>query len=203
MTLAELVAAIQEEHDATSAQVERWANQRYRRMVSESKWRMVERSLGSTVAGTDVYAVDADMLELERLSVGGVEYGRTGTEQMWAVKAGRARLVGGGVFCAGFATGGTPQVRLYPAPSVTGLELLGLMVFVPDALTSSDEPVFPESFHSFWEDGVIADAYERLDGRHELAGPHEQRFVEGIAALARTKVSRIGGGAVQAPLPRR
>lgn len=203
MTLAQLVAAVREQHDASQAQVERWANERYRRMVAESRWRLVERPVGVTVAGQAAYPVEAEMLQLERLFVDGLEFGRVGVEDMIAVRAGRGRLEGGpGVFCASADVDGVPAVQVFPTPAVAGLSVSALMVFEPVDLGQDDSPVFPSHLHSHWEDGVIADAYVKLDGRWDLAQAHEQRFQQGIAALMALKVSRIGRGAVQAQLPR-
>jgi hypothetical protein len=204
VTLAELVAAVREEHDASQAQVERWANERYRDMVSAARWLMVERPVGTTVVDQDAYPVDPEMVQLERLFVDGAEFGRVGIEDMISVRAGRGRLVGGpGVFCAGADSAGAAQVEVFPTPETAGLAITGLMTFVPDALGQNDEPLFPSHLHRYWRDGVIADAYVMLDGRHDLAAAHEQRWAQGVEMLSRVKVSRIGRGAAQAQLPRR
>lgn len=202
MRLAELVAAVQEEHDASPAQIERWANARYSRMVSEARWRLAEQQIGSTVVGQDAYPVDPELLKLEKLTVGGVEFGRVSAEQMWAARAGTGRLCGAGVFCAGFDSAGVPAVRIFPVPQEAGLPLFALVALTPAPLGSNDSPVFPSSLHSFWLDGVIADAYSMLDGRQDLAAVHEQRFEEGIGRLGAMRVSRIGGGPVRVARPR-
>lgn len=200
MTLGQLVASVLAEFDADQGQVEGWANERHRRMVGESLWRGVEKPVGTTVAAQAAYPVEDDMLDLRMLSVDGVTYGHVSPEQMWAVTSGTAVLVGDGVFSQSYDAFGVAQVKLYPVPTSDGLSIQGLMAFEPPDLGSNDSPIFPSHLHSYWRDGVFADAYEIVGVRQDLAQSHEARFEAGIEKLARLRVSRLGGGPVQARL---
>lgn len=198
MTLDELVAAVQSQFDASAAQVQQWANDRQRRMVAKSLWRGVQKDVGSTVAGQAAYTVEQDMVDLQALMVDGVPYGEAAVEEMWALAAGTGRLVGDGVFAPSFTSAGVPQVQLYPVPSEAGLSITGLMAYEPVTMVSGDSPIIPVDLHPHLLDGVIADGYEQLDGRWDLATPHEQRFEQGIVELRSRRLSRIGGGPVRA-----
>jgi hypothetical protein len=198
VTQGQLVAAVLAEFDADQAQVEGWANERHRRMVGESLWRGVEKPVGVTVAEQDAYPVDVDMLNLRLLSVNGVTYGQVSPEQMWSVVSGDGWLCGDGVFSQSYDAAGVAQVKLWPVPSTDGLVIQGLMAFEPPDLGTNDSPIFPSHLHSYWRDGVYADAYEIVGVRQDLAQIHEGRFERGIEMLARLKVSRLGGGPVQA-----
>lgn len=200
MTLDEIVAAVQEQHDATASQAERWTNERHRRMVAESMWRAIEKPIAATVAGQARYPIEDDLVDLRALKVGDGQYGLASQEQLWALKdpSMPARLTGNGVFAPAFDGTGGAYVELYPVPDVAGTAITGLMAYEPAALAGSDSPIIPVDLHSALLDGVNAEAYVQLDGRWELATPHEQRYEAGIEKLRRRKNSRIGSGPVQA-----
>lgn len=201
LTLDRIVARIAHQFDASSQQVAQWANERQARMVAESLWRAVERRLAVTVAGQAVYPVEPEMVDLRGLRVGPVVYGSASREQLWALDdpAAGAVLNGPGVYAPWHGRDGEWGVELRPVPSQSGLEVVGLMAYEPPELVrGSDRVVIPTHLHSRLLDGVIASAYEELDGRWDLAEPHEQRYEEGIVRLGRLRVSRVGGGPVQA-----
>lgn len=201
LTLGGIVARISGQFDASRSLIVQWTNERQARMVAESLWRAVEREVAVSVAGQAVYLLSDEMVRLRGLKVGGVVYGPASRDQMWALAdpTNQARLSGPGVYAESVGSDGELGVELYPAPSEAGLSIVGQMAWRPPALAADgDEPVLPEEFQPYLLDGVVAQAYEELDGRWDLAKPHEDRFAEGIVRLTRLRNARVGGGAVQA-----
>lgn len=198
MTLAEFVAAVKELFDAPDARVTAWVNNRYQQMVTQAEWRMVEMVLAATVTGQQAYDVPADAVDLRAVKVGDVEYSRVTSQQMWSLTdpTNGAMLDGPGVFAPSFDAAAQAQISLYPVPASDGVDITGLMAFVPPPLAAGDSPLIPTDFHAPLLDGVLADAYGQLTARYDLAQPHEQKFADGVERLRRRKNSRVGSGAV-------
>lgn len=201
LTLDQIVARVQGQFDASDAQVAAWVNERQARMVSESLWRAVTRTIATTVAGQSTYALDDEMVDLRALRVGSVRYGAVGRDQIWALEDPEqpASLQGPGVYAPAFDEDGAASIELYPPPSSDGDVIEALMAFEPPELVAgTDVPVIPAHLHSYLLDGVIASAYEQLDGRWDLAERHEASYSAGVQLLEREKNSRYQGGPVQA-----
>jgi hypothetical protein len=76
------------------------------------------------------------------------------------------------------------KIELHPRPSVaTTLRLF--TVKGTTTLTGSDEPPFPEQFHSILIPGALARAYED-DDNPEAAALHWSRFMEGLEQMKNT-----------------
>ena len=201
LTLDAIVRRIQGQFDAHRDDIAAWANERLSRMVSESLWRAVEREVGVTRAGQAVYPLEPEMVDLRGLRVGAAQYGSASREQMWALQDPTcpATLVGAGVYAPTFDADGNAAIELWPVPSREGVRMTALMAYEPPLLVGGEDvPALPAHFHSYLLDWVIATAYEELDGRWDLADPHERRFEVGIQRLERERVSRYQGGPVQA-----
>jgi hypothetical protein len=72
-------------------------------------------------------------------------------------------------------------LEVYPRPATTTSLELDVLV-PPAALTSGDEPVFPEEYHRILIVGALAKAYED-DENLEMAAHYQGRFDRGLAAM--------------------
>lgn len=201
MTLNELVAAVKEGSDASTGRIEQWINDRYRRMVVEARWRKVERTIGSTAAGVDTYAVEASMVELLAVRVDQTEYVATSLELLWAIAdpTQSAGLQGaGGVFAPTFGEDSTPAIKLYPVPTEDGLTITGRMVYIPEPLRGDDEPMIPLDLHDALLAGAIAESLTKIDARADLAQTHEADYAAGIETLRRRATAQLAPGPAQA-----
>lgn len=199
MTIAEIIAAAKTEGglDATDAQVQGWVNNRLRRLYAESLWRMQERSLGVTVAGTGRYAIPADVADIRRVTVGGTPYSAASTEELWNLRAGTQYLSGlGGVFAPGYDDT-TDYIELWPVPDTAGQQIVALAAAVPADLTLSDTPAIPSDFHDLLVEGAIADGLARLDEHLQESDRWEARWTAGVERLRRRRNSRVGSGPQQ------
>lgn len=199
MTFDQLVDRVVSMFDIDQATVVLWANERHKRMVGEALYRLAELSLGNTVAGQSDYALpDAD-LDVALLQVGAdtEPYFRTNAAELARVRAGIAFVNDApGAFALYADSAGVQKIRLYPTPTVSGTAIVGFGSIAPADMTygGGASPIIPTHLHPFLLDGVIADGYEQVDERWDLAGPHEQRYEAGIDKLRRFKNTRVGGG---------
>ncbi len=206
MTFAALVTRVQVEGGAdtttsgvTAATVKARLNDRYRQLVSWSKWNMASVSLGMTVIGQAEYALPSNVVDLAAVKVGTTPYARAGQEDLWSLTAGRTRLGGDqGIFAPDYTAAGVHQIELYPVPTAAGDEITGLASVIPaDLVNDSDIPIIPEDFHYAIAEGAVADLLAFVDERPEQAVYFEERFAKAVDGLTRRKNSRIGSGPSQ------
>jgi hypothetical protein len=208
MTFEALVDKITAQFEVTQAQAVAFVNERLARMVVESEFLVVSKSLGTTVADQSNYSLDTgitDDLTLVDLSLVKITDGSGDTtlytgvsiEDLWRVDAAQGEIVGdGGVWALDYQADGDLELRLEPAPEEGSLTILGLWAMTPTALTygggSTALPV-PVDVHTALLDGAKADAYD-LEDNQALSAKMEANFAQGIAKLVKRKNSRGDGG---------
>lgn len=200
MTLDEFTTQLTDLFDVSLSTAQSWAQESYRRAVTDAKWFTETASLGTTVAGQAEYDLPVTLVQLDSLFVGGVEYGRVGEFDLTDLNSENAFLsVARGVYAQTSSSSGTDQIRLFPTPDIAsaGQAITGKGEFVPaDLVTGAgpgSSPVFTSDLHPVVLDGAIALGYLRTDERPDLAGVHEARYQDGIRKLRARKISRVRG----------
>ncbi len=208
MTLEQLIDRITAQFEVTQAQAVAFANERLDRMLAESEYLMVAKSLGTTTADEDTYVLDdgiTDDQTMVDLSIVKIEdssgevtlYKGVGIEDLWHVDAGLAEVTsppGEGVFAIQPQADGDLELRLSPAPEEGSLTILGLWAMIPAALTYDTATALPipRNVHPNLLDGVRADCYD-LEDRQDMAAKMEASFATGVAKLVKLKNSRGDG----------
>lgn len=199
LTFDNIVDRLQAQFDTTQATVVAVVNERHERMVADSLWRAVEKSLGNTVSGTSRYALPDDVVDLRGLKVGTLVYDVVGQQDLWSLQdsARDAALEGpGGVFAQAFSDTGVAYVELYPVPETSGEAITGLQALEPAAMAygTAVAPIVPSDLRPYLMHGARADLFLEIDERPDLADAHEARYQEGVLKLKRRRLSRIGSG---------
>lgn len=205
LTFDAIVDRLVGQFDVTTAVASAWVNERQNRMVAEAQWRMSKTTIATTVAGTSNYTLPENVVDLRAVRVEAANgdvglYTPVGIEDLWKVDSGQSRIDyrdgGAGVFAEDYTSSGGVQIRLHPAPAVTGSTIVGLISYMTTDLTygTGDPLVIPDDLRPFLQDGAMADGYTYEDERHDLAQLHEARFREGIELLRRRRNSRTGSG---------
>jgi hypothetical protein len=186
-------------YDVTQAQAVAFLNERLARMVAESEWLMVTKSLGTTVADQANYALAADLVDLAAVKIVNGDdtwlYYGTSLDDLWREDAGDGDTSG---FAIDYQADGDPEIRLEPAPDTAGLTITGLYAQMPTVLTygSSSALPIPVDVHTHLLAGAQADCLDQ-EGRMDLSAKYEARFEEGIIKLRRRKNSRGDSAAPQ------
>lgn len=180
-----------------------WVQEVYDEALRDSGWRkVVYDDLGPTVANQGVYGPLADhVVDVRSLQVDGSEpYVRCSIEELWFLKAGNGAAVvdAPGAFAPSFSEAAAQSVEIWPAPTEAGLVIQALVTQV-DATALADSagstPALPADLHrKIFVHGAVALGLTLVEGRDDLAASHEQRKVDGIAALKKRASSRIGSG---------
>ena len=192
MNFDEMVTRLTSQFDVTSAQAVAFVNERLARLVAESEFLMVTKSLGTTVADQANYVLAADLVDLSAVKIVNGDdtwlYYGTSLDDLWRQDAGEGETTG---FAIDYQADGDPEIRLEPAPDTSGLTITGLYAQQPTVLAYGASSVLPipVDVHTHLLAGAQADCYD-LDGRQDLSAKHEQRFQEGITKLIRRKNSR-------------
>ena len=208
MTFESLIDKITSQFEVSQATAVALANERLDRMLAESEYLMVAKSLGTTTADEDTYVldtgitddqtlVDLSIIKIEDSSGDVVLYKGVAIEDLWRVDAGLAEVVtetGEGVFAILPQSDGDLEIRLSPAPAESSLTILGLWAMIPTALTYTSNTALPipRDAHPHLLDGVRADAYD-LEDRQDMSAKMEGKFAEGVAKLVKRKNSRGDG----------
>jgi hypothetical protein len=186
-------------YDVTQAQAVAFLNERLARMVAESEWLMVTKSLGTTVADQANYALAADLVDLAAVKIVNGDdtwlYYGTSLDDLWREDAGDGDTSG---FAIDYQADGDPELRLEPAPDTAGLDITGLYAQLPTVLAygSSSVVPLPRDVHRDWLAGGRADCLDK-EGRQDLAAKYEQQYEQGIVKLRRRKNSRGDSAAPQ------
>lgn len=192
MNFDEMVTRLTSQYDVTQAQAVAFVNERLARLVSESEFMMVSKSLGTTTANQSNYQLAADLVDLSAIKiVNGADvslYYGVSLDDLWRGDAGRGSPTG---FAIDYQADGDPEIRLEPAPETAGLTILGLYAQQPTVLTYGSTATIPvpADVHTHLLAGAQADCLDQ-EGRQDLAGKYEARFEEGVRKLIRRKNSR-------------
>jgi hypothetical protein len=207
MTFESLVDKLTSQFEVTQPQAVAFVNERLARMVVESEFLVVSKSLGTTTADVSNYVLDTgitDDLTLVDLSLVKITdsagdttlYTGISIEDLWKVDAGQGEIVGdGGVWAIDYQADGDLELRLEPAPEEASLTILGLWAMTPTALTYTAATALPVpvDVHTALLDGAKADCYD-LEDNQALSAKMEANFAQGIAKLVKRKNSRGDGG---------
>lgn len=182
---------------SSTADVQGWVNEAYRKLVVRSRWRKAQVQIATTVVDQAEYALSDDVVDiLEGVIVDGAPYSSVGQETLWRLKNGNA-TADGGVWAGDYTDTGAQQIELYPAPAEAGLSIQALALLAPAALSDGDTPIVPVDFHDAIVDGAIATGLRREDERIAEADSYEARFREEIETLRRRGNMRLSSGPVQ------
>jgi hypothetical protein len=204
LTFRQMIDAVLTEHgfDVSEPTVKAWLNERYATMVVRARWRLLEVTLGTTVASQPDYALDDLIQELAYVYVGtnGDPYIKAGALEMRQLRAGTAIVSddAAGAFSDAFSSTGAGLLRLFPIPTTAGLAITGLAAEPPtDLVADSDVPIVPADFHKPIVDGTIAIGLERDAERLQEATYFTGSFEGSIERLRKRRLGRIGGGPTQ------
>jgi hypothetical protein len=200
VTFDQIVDGVRDEggFDVARSQIEGWVNEVHKKAVADSRWLMRRLTVATTVADQGDYAVPDGVVEIDGLYLADeqgapADWQRITEMEMWNVLAGRAQVAGsGGVFAPSHGAADQKQITLFPAPEVTGREIVALASMLPATMVAGSVPVIPEDMHGDLKDGAIALGLLRMDERADSAVVFDQRFERMIAKLGRRKNSRIG-----------
>jgi hypothetical protein len=199
-TAGEIVAAALAEGgiDATPAQGLVWLNDRHKRLVGGSKWRKLQRNLGTTVVDQAVYPLGDDVVDLLMVRVDlSAPYISISLEELWELQASATmRITRQGLFAPHYDDDSEAEsFELFPAPSEAGKAITGIVAVLPPTLLVGDTPKIPEDFHlKGLKSGVIADGLSLIDEANADASYHEQQWQDALEALTRRRKSRVGKG---------
>lgn len=193
MNFDDLVARLTSNYDVSQAQAVAFGNERLARMVAESEFLMVTKSLGTTVAGQANYALATDLVDLSAVKIAHSDgtvslYYGTSLDLLWRQDAGDGCTTG---FALDFQADADVDLRLEPAPETAGETITGLYAQQPTVLAYGSTSVLPVpvDVHTHLLAGCQADCLD-LEGRQDLSAKYEQRFLEGVGKLIRRKNSR-------------
>jgi hypothetical protein len=203
MTFDELVDRVVARFDCTQAEAAAWLNERHRRMVGESLWRLAETDFGPTVVNQSDYALPDSVENVAFLMLGADTdpLARIRPEDMALLRSG-GTLSGADQAFAMYADAvGVHKLRIWPTPTSV-VEIIGLTAIDPATMVygAGASPVIPVQFHSYLKDGAFADGFEEIEARWDLAGPFEQRYETGIQKLRRYRVARLASHDAQITL---
>jgi hypothetical protein len=173
-----------------------FVNERHKRMVGEAEFRLAETSFGTTVASQSDYAFDDSIEGLRYVQLGADSepYIRADDLQMVGLRNGSAQVDGApGAFSFYGDSSGNEKLRLFPTPTTAGTAIIGWASIEPADIAYGSGGTFlpPQHLHPYILDGALADAYEQIESRWDLATPHDQRFEAGVEKLRRYKNLRI------------
>src|SRR6185369_3326233 len=172
MTWADLIAAVRAQIDVTDDEAYGWLLDRARVMNVESDWLLDAIEVMSTAASS-TYALPADTVKVEAVTVAGYPYRRSTLSQLDVAKASAS------IRClyadTSDLTTGFPAVELWPPIGLDGTAIdIRRLQDVPD--NRSGSPPFPTDLHNALADGAIGMGMARLDERFDSAAYFDARF---------------------------
>lgn len=203
-TLAEMRVQVKAEGgiDAPDATVDGWLNDRYRRLVTASKWRQSKVELGPTAAAQSTYEKPADVVDITTIWVDSAKYIPASVEEMVELQQNRAHLIDAdGAFGDEYGPDGEELVELFPTPDTNDLTIIALAAVAPPVLEADEPPVVPDEFMHFIVEGAIADGLGRMDERLAEAADWEVKFQTGVELLEQRRNSLIGSGPIPIRMP--
>lgn len=177
-------------------------NAAIRRLVVRSQILVAERELGPGVAGTYLYELPADVLDIRGLMVNGdPKFARVATTRHWQLRSGDAYLPPGrtGAYAPRFDTDGGKWVAIFPTPA--GGETITALCAIssPDYADDDDLPL-PEDGEQPLQWAAKAIAYEEIDEDPATAGGFYAQADAWADSLAQRERGRVGGGVIQAQI---
>jgi hypothetical protein len=187
-------------HDSTRARGLEYLNQRYRRMVVETRWFTKEATISTTVADQAEYAMPTDIEDLESVYLGEERYYPVSMDDIRLLDDDESGVTSSyGVFAQDYSSAGVLQIRLWPVPDTAGTLITGISSGNPTALTDTTNaagtPSIPTDLHQFLYAGLNADGYLYVSERPDLASVFEGEYQQGITLLRKRRNSRFGSGA--------
>jgi hypothetical protein len=206
VTFDDLVTRLMALYDVTQARAVDVANERLNRMVAEAKSLRAIKSLGTTVADTASYALDATVVQVFKVKVaytaGQINYEGTETiEDLWDLDAGTAEVSPSSDDAYWFTIEAdsdslqtTDNLRLYPAPDESGKTITGLVALRPATITygSSTALPIPLNTHEHLLAGCKAELSDE-EARQDESAKFEAVYQAGIARLKNEAESRGKG----------
>lgn len=204
----------------SDSKIRSWISAMVQEAAAEAKALKQIRELGPTVAGTQDYLVDTDIIQVRGLRVNGSRpWARASLDDLWFADAdpSAAMLAGGspGAFAPSFEVEAAqdvddvPQfVRLWPKPSVSGYTVQALCIVghkvINDTTSTSYALQVPEDLaRMIAVDGPIGLGLTLVHERADLAAPYLARYADGKSKWKARANSRIGQGTFYAPVARR
>lgn len=190
--------------DTSAATILALVNEAYRQMVGDAEWLRVERTLGTTVVGQDIYDLADDVVQVSRVAVNGNDRWKiVDAEELVDLKwSGGTALYGApGVVAQVYdETTSKQKLQLWPAPTMAGYAIQGVCSILPADLTTAPDvtPMVPVDFHEALADGAIGLGRLRIDERADLAQPFMEKFQAAVGRLVKRRRSRLQSGAWQA-----
>lgn len=189
--------------DVDTPRALRWLNRRFKFMVGEARAYRKVVSVATTVAGQAFYAFSP--VEAYTFEINGVPYGKARRADIYDNAQGTLIWEGaGGLIVGGADATGAKGITLIPTPTQAGLAITSFAAVVPADLTADAAgdtllaAILDGEFADELVSGAIATGHLRVDGRPDLAAPHEQVFAGGVERLRmRTKRRYRGGGPAQ------
>lgn len=193
-----MIDAVFTEHgfDVPEPTVKAWINERYATAVVSARWRLAERTLGTTTnAQNDYPLTDPILNDVETLWIGANRFIPASYEEMRALIYGSATVDdAAGAFTLAFDTDGNQIARVAPAPTSTGDAITALVSLEPEDLVGDDdEPIIPTDLHKpICVDGPIAIGLERDAERLQEASYFSASYTSGLQQLERRRHRRFG-----------
>jgi hypothetical protein len=204
VTFDDLVNRAIARFDEDPAIVAAITNERQASMMADAAYRLAELHIGPTAANVSDYTLGATVENIAFIQLGAdtVPLIRANQRQMADLRNGRASISDDdvpGAFAIHADSSGVLSVRIFPTPAVAGVDIIASGVVDPsDTAYGTNLPLLvPRRVHRHLLDGVIAELYEQLESRWDLAAPHEQSYERGIDKLRHFKNARLGQGPTQ------
>ena len=197
-TVAGLISSVKSEasFDVSDATALSWLNRRHKAMVSRARALRYTASLTS-VANQRDYALPANVVEIDEVSVNGLPYGM-GIHRDLAMGAQGYLILGGvgGLVVSEESSSGAPEIAIYPTPTEAGLSIQVRAIWYPADLSTSDNStlIVPDAYIDALIAGAVATGLKRVENRPDLAQPMEQEFNDACEEWRR-QVSRRYRGA--------
>lgn len=209
MTFEQLVDRLTSQFDVSQPDAVAVANERLARMVTEAKSLRAIISLGVTTAGQARYSLASNIAKVYKVVLtdddtfpddnvlpaddavpgenANVYEGEVSIEDMWNASVGLATIVGNVFTIEPNADSdmNTEAIRLYPAPTATGMGIIALVALRPATLTygSATALPIPLDLHNNLLDGAKAELFDD-ESRQDEAAKLEVSFASGARALA-------------------
>lgn len=205
MNVAQIIDAIvseggfdTDETDTSRTVILGWVQTRYDLALTQSKWRRMTLSLGSTVVGQAQYAIPAQVVEFESLRVGGsAPWLRVTLDELvgLATNDGSYLTAAAGAYGPNFEPDGDKVVELWPTPSVAGLAITCVAVCT-DTTALADgagsTPALPTDLHRrLLVKGGIAEGLSTIEKRADMAASFEGEFGQAVKELKSRAVAQV------------
>jgi hypothetical protein len=188
-TWADLTAEVRAQIDVDDAQALEWLLDRARVMNAAAGWLLREATIPAVVA-TQEYALPADCVRTEALTLGGTVFRRSTLSSMDQARASNATKP---IYADGVDAQGSSLLAIWPP--ATGSMTLRYIADVPaPANPATESPPVPADVHGGLSDGAIGIGLARMDERFDSAGYFDARFTDATARLKLRRHGHVGRG---------